>query len=803
MLPPHTVAMPSNVVMRSTTEVMDPNHTIHLVQHKTLDNPEPLADYRIWGVVTAYADGTAVMGADIWLLSPLGAEVGHGSTDGDGQFNVQLNGMATELKSSAPGYADYRVRLPYVDIEELQNNGLEVDPIRLRHGFQLTVIAATASDSSPIVDAKVYIVDAAEGRTRAPSLYLGTTQANGQLVVAPLVAVNSEDSHVVAIHKDSSGWVPFSDQSTDGSQTVRVAMNPSRPFVVSIFSGADQPVSGATVELVPEFYPLKHIREPVSRHGDASRRYLSSLFRSRTEADGVASFPGVPASELASEYSIAVSCDGYVPLTAKGVKISHAATKAFVLVPQVRADRVVGSVKDRNGRPIAQALVKCAGSEISVSHDGEFSIDGVGNAAGVVLLNISASGFVNKSVAIEATYDSGPLDITLREPGAIGGVVSDDNGVPLANCAVYIQKQIEPGDAGARPQSVQTSSDGSFRVDGLPVGATFVLTPSLSRSTDGNRYVPKQQYPVVVPMLDASLSVSRALNTRGVVRATVAALGSGEPVRIHAAALVVSDPGNRLLVPPTSDKFTCADGAVSIQDVLPGRWMLWVMDTMFNVACTEFETTESLPDLDTSMLIGQRSSVRGRLDLGTDVAIDVQATGTFVVTLLLRGSTNAPSRGIWKHRARATNTARVDGRLGFLFDDVLPGEYVLRANGKEIEGSLNISVPSLAASDCVVPCLTVTKRGRLRLLGDKSAFTGILIASIAEQDQAPKVFDLLSDTENEGTRELLLIPGPVKVRVWRKKDLIGRSDMPEDLCLVNERLVIDASAEQTVIVPNP
>lgn len=135
-----------------------------------------------------------------------------------------------------------------------------------------------------------------------------------------------------------------------------------------------------------------------------------------------------------------------------------------------KGETIEGRVTDSRGRPVAGVQLSTDQAEDVTDKDGVFAI---GGAEGKTQLRIVVpKGFVQKpAMQVEPGKR---LDIELIEGLAIRGKVIKPDGSPGANAHLHASWQKGEGFShGSR--SMQTSTDGTFELDGLPPGAKVHL----------------------------------------------------------------------------------------------------------------------------------------------------------------------------------------------------------------------------------------------------------------------------------------------------------------------------------------
>lgn len=175
------------------------------------------------------------------------------------------------------------------------------------------------------------------------------------------------------------------------------------------------------------------------------------------------------------ELELAASRDGYLPATDEEVRVAAVESRTVTLALQ-RARRIEGKVVDREGTPVAGAVVVASprgqGSDVETSDrtgtDGAFGLDLRG---GGYALQITHELFRPGEASVEAPARG--LVVRL-EPGAgIEGEVLDEDGKPVRGAHVAVVAAAPQQDRAARRAT--TDARGRFRLGGLDPGTVFVI----------------------------------------------------------------------------------------------------------------------------------------------------------------------------------------------------------------------------------------------------------------------------------------------------------------------------------------
>lgn len=187
-------------------------------------------------------------------------------------------------------------------------------------------------------------------------------------------------------------------------------------------------------------------------------------------ADGSVSLPRAPVGEFVLE----VRAEGYAPLDlqmkAGRTPAVFAATLVKILPPPPPPTRSVsGLVRDSvSGKPVAGAVVKVQGTELSAQTDadGYFSLAGV--ALADVVMEIGAADYGTAAVTLAAQDVTVKVGlVTLAPPApeapqtrAVRGKLTDANGEPVIGAVITVV---------GSSLSALSDENGAFQLDGLPL----------------------------------------------------------------------------------------------------------------------------------------------------------------------------------------------------------------------------------------------------------------------------------------------------------------------------------------------
>ena len=184
---------------------------------------------------------------------------------------------------------------------------------------------------------------------------------------------------------------------------------------------------------------------------------------------------------LPGTYEVKVSCPGYLADEEYPEVVVAAGADPEEQVWKVGAGgRVRGVVLAHDGRPVDGASVNAqpvvatdlwsAWQRETTEADGTFVIEGM--AAGRYKVTATPRDAPGNEEPVEVDVPAGgeaTVEIRVPQGGAIAGAVRDEDGAPVARVHVRVRVRGRRWSWDAN-DSTQTLDDGSFRIEGLPVG---------------------------------------------------------------------------------------------------------------------------------------------------------------------------------------------------------------------------------------------------------------------------------------------------------------------------------------------
>jgi hypothetical protein len=178
-------------------------------------------------------------------------------------------------------------------------------------------------------------------------------------------------------------------------------------------------------------------------------------------------------------YRISARRGGEAGALAAPVAVAPGARVRGLTIRMGRAATIAGEVvQARGGEPVAGARVDVSpylqagdSGRAVTSADGRFSVSGL--APGPYDVVVSAEGLsssLDRGITL-ANGDVYRLRVELEGTGAVGGMVRDGAGLPVAGALITYEQD----DLDSPPVSVRTGADGRYRLESIPAGETVVV----------------------------------------------------------------------------------------------------------------------------------------------------------------------------------------------------------------------------------------------------------------------------------------------------------------------------------------
>jgi hypothetical protein len=337
---------------------------------------------------------------------------------------------------------------------------------------------------------------------------------------------------------------------------------------------------------VQEFGSLNAVEGAEIRAELTSGEFESDPFFS--SADGSYTIDGLPSGS----FRVLASANGYVREYSDGAYFADEATPVEVTAPGTLSNvdftldlggSISGIVAQADGTLLSAVEVGASmvdgsyeSAEFLTSADGSYTVAGL--PSGDYLVSARSKGYVTEyyegayigdqstSIAVTQFEDTPNIDFTLDPSHSINGYVHETDGVsPVFGARVWARFINTSAFDG---QMSFTAPDGSYSIDGLPLGTYRVTTEAIGFARQYYRGI--QTYfratPVSVSALDDTFGVDFALDPGGTISGTVT---RSDGAGMLNGARVVAE------VPNSFDRYDAvvtADGSYSITGLPSGSY---------------------------------------------------------------------------------------------------------------------------------------------------------------------------------------------------------------------------------------
>ncbi len=407
----------------------------------------------------------------------------------------------------------------------------------------------------------------------AQSIEVATTDAEGRFTlehVAP--GVGAFRHTLFALSDGKFGWrsLPVVAGRKDlVDQDIPLAPTGRLSVAVRGPDGAHVPESRVVVH--PRFAPVSGDPRAKSTHDlYIGREDLQDIFIARTTASGAAEFAHLPVNGESGRYDITVWAPGSGRAVQDGVIVSVGETTNLMI--DVTGDQLLsvsGVVRDRDGRPIAGANVKCRGIEATADDQGLYRVAGIDRVSlsSNAWLVANADGFAQIEHRFKApeSGDLEDLDLVMDAAVRVPLRAVDTTGKPLERVQFTLRNDFE--------LNVVVFTDADGRVD-VQAGA--------GRSTKLTIYPPRPHADWIVPSERTIVPTGEEV----VVELRRAPAGARVVVELRDASTETAiDPVKAMLLRGEGNdapgRFhsgpTFAAGQVTYDRIPPGSWDVWVL----------------------------------------------------------------------------------------------------------------------------------------------------------------------------------------------------------------------------------
>jgi RNA polymerase sigma-70 factor (ECF subfamily) len=454
------------------------------------------------------------------------------------------------------------------------------------------------------------------------------------------------------------------------------------------------PAEGAEVIAQPRFGAFRgHLQPNRTLLSVSNDPVLAAVFTRRTDADGRATFDGLPVDD-AAVYDFSAATNGCVPGWREGVEVRESpVANVEIVLTKDQALVAGGRVLDALGRPIegARILDSSFGHTVTVTDAaGVFTLTRIRGAPGADAkqIDVSKDGFATlRRVRVLFVVDDGtPLpEIRMTAPATIEGVVLDQDGRPLAGAFVVLRRGEQrinlPGVGG-------TDAEGRFAFPDATPGE-WMLTVVPRDAADGCVQPPDKL--VVGGTHDVVVRVERLPPGRARVVVDVVDAMSGKAVDVDDACVYDDHAvrGQNVALPkPQIDR-----GRVTVTPLRPGDYSLWLRIADHPHQVVQIHVAEDATDVGATCRVRQGSTITGRVRMPPEFA------GKPVkVVYMPRDTRTVPGGGSWRP---ITSQGRVEVAADgtFRIEGVTPTQIRLEVRER---GWLGDAVVDASAGDAVV-----------------------------------------------------------------------------------------------------
>jgi protocatechuate 3,4-dioxygenase beta subunit len=502
-----------------------------------------------------------------------------------------------------------------------------------------------------------------------------------------------------------------------------------------------RPAEGAEVIAQPRFGAFRgHLQPNRTLLNVSNDAALAAVFTRRSDADGRATFDGLPIDD-AAVYDFSAASKGCVPGWREGVEV-RATPVAQVEIVLTKDQPLVagGRVLDAEGRPIEGARIvdSSFGHAVAVTDpDGVFVLTRTRGESGAEArqVDVSKDGFApRRLVRVLFVIDDGaPLpEIRMTPPAPVEGVVLDQDGRPLAGAFVVLRR----GEKCLNLAGQQgTSADGRFAFPDATPGE-WMLTVVPPVAADGCVQPPDKL--VVGGTRDVVVRVERLPPGRGRVVVEVVDAASGKPVDVDDVCLYDNhaDRSQRVALPkPTIDR-----GRVTVTPLRPGDYSLWFRIADRPYQLVQIHVADDATDVGATCRVRQGSTITGRVRMPPEFA------GKPVKVIYApRDTRTVPGGGSWRP---ITSQGRVEVAADgtFRIEGVTPTQFRLEVRER---GWLGDAVADASAGDAAVD-LDV-RRGTVVTFRSAESF-GRLVSWIEGSLDGGPWFHVSQDLTEKGAR---------------------------------------------------
>ncbi len=762
------------------------------------------------------------LAAAVVSTQPAGAveRVERARTGADGRFAFRgtadeertLRVDASDVHASdvhTPDYAPLRMPLDPVRRalfgvrtgRRASEDGSEVDlgTLALHPGVALAGRVLRAADRSPVAGAELLVFwqDLYGTPTTFDDHVLGRSDDDGALRFDGRlpIGVGEGDGNFVVVALAAEGCgvarAPLMEDSTriDG---VEVLVHVGPVLEVRVVGPDGVPVPGARVALAPLTSPFPRAMGALEARGFWPPPLAwTERFERRTDPAGAARFTALltgvadPPARIA-HYAIGAEADGYAPRVQSETPPTDAPWRVVLELERLVETRFAGRVVDADGAPFAGALVRLHGYPVETRSDesGSFALVRPAGPRSTVVLAASAEGYVEHLHELHVPGSQArvaDLELVLRRPARIAGVVVDQHGVPVEGAKVMLTHA--QAEHLFRPATRGTDVDGGFAHDATE-GAWLAHVAPPQPFLDWIRPEPT---PVQGGDEDVRLVLERRESPPTRLVVTVVDALTGAPIDASNVMLVSIDGAS------AHGLAQRGSGRVEYELRQPGRYVVWVAAEGYANGHTLVRVPPEGGEQRARIELGAPARLTGRVKLNGMPRPDRMT----IEARLDLGGASVPGGDAWRERSQQSAREPVSAGDAFTLPNLTPGPWVVRLEARGLLAEQRVDVP-VGGEEHVV--LRAEPAAVLELEAEVSPGRGWIVPEIRRPDGEWDGDRILSGSIDP-TRPIALTLPPGRVE-WRVR-FVETTSLDSDLVAQDQTGEADLASGETrhVLVP--
>jgi len=672
---------------------------------ESVATPASAPDVCVTGLVVDGETGAPVGGARVVLV--YGRVLGDAeaepsaTTDADGRFRIEEIGdrrLGTDaLLVRAEGYAEamhsvygWRTRLR-------PGEPLDLGEFRLERGARVAGRVIDA-DGRAVPGATLLFcrdtpltIPASFAPNHAREAAVADAEGRFALERVPSAKGPTLPHTLFALSGDRFGWrmlPPVAGRKDLDGFDVRLA--PTAAAEVTVLGPDGRPIEGATVVAEPHFPPLGAEPRQRAAHDLWVRDpRLQAIFVGRSDATGRLRFDRLPVDGDSCVYDFVASAGGMDRGWRDDARVAPGATVPVeIQLAAATESSLSGSIRGRDGAPIAGAEVNFVGRRAKSDAEGNYRVDGV-RAADMNFdpwVVVEAAGFANAARVFRRPerWDRGGVDFVLDPAVPLKGVVADEEGRPVQGTQVTLMV----ADVGV--ETVHSGPDGRFE---MRAAAGREARLSVHPPEPFADWLAPDVPPIPADGSEVRVVLRRAPpGTRVVVEVRDAATGRPlDPTRVELHLVDWRNSPRHYGVPPRIES-----GRAVFERVLPGAWIAWVSAPGSAPARREFRVEPGAAETSVTVPCAPTGTVRGRLE----GAGRLERRG--MVFLSLVGVESLPQWVELESAPDLINAANVETDGSFRVEGAPPGPMRIRTEFPGFRGETEVEVLPGAEVEAVI-----------------------------------------------------------------------------------------------------